>query len=459
MSSDAAIAELSSLLQGNLIEPGDGEYETARSVWNGMIDRRPALIARCLSANDVSAAVRFAESRGLHVSVRGGGHNVSGSAIVDGGLVVDLSQMRGVRVDPARSTVRVEGGARLGDVDRETQAVGLAVPVGIVSATGIGGLSLHGGMGFLTRRLGLTSDSLIAAEVVTGDGQIRAVDRDHDPDLLWALRGGGGVGAVTSFEFRAHPVGPDVWMAIVMYPADEGPRILPFFRDFMANAPDELMGLAIYWSAPHGEPIPPEHQGAPVFVLAGCWSGPPEKGEEAIRPLREQGTPIADLSGPMPYLEAQRLFDPEYPDGRRYYWKSIFLPELSEGVIAVMHESAARRPSPISSIDVWALGGAMGRIDPKATAFFRRDQPFLVGIEANWIEPADDEANLKWLRDLYGELKRFSNAGAYFNFPGFVEEGDRLVRDSYGENYDRLAEIQRRYDPKGLFRPTMGGSR
>jgi FAD/FMN-containing dehydrogenase len=329
------------------------------------------------------------------------------------------------------------------------------VPVGVVSATGIGGLSLHGGIGFLTRKYGLTSDQLVAADVVTADGQLRHTDEDHEPDLLWALRGGGGVGVVTSFEFRAHPVGPDVWMGIVMYPVAEASHVLSVFRSLMARAPDELMGLALYWSAPEDEPVPPEQRGVPVVVLVGCWSGPIEEGERAIQPLRELGTPVVDLSGRFPYLEAQRLFDPDYPNGRRYYWKSTYLPHIEDEVIAVLDRYAASRPSPISSIDVWALGGAFARVRPEATAFFRRQDPYLLGIEANWTDAAEDEENLRWVRELFAEMQSFSDGGAYFNFPGFIEEGETQLRRSFGPNLDRLRSIQARFDPDALFRSNL----
>jgi FAD/FMN-containing dehydrogenase len=451
-----ALAALGGRLRGTLTTLGDAEFENARRLWNGMIDRQPLAVVRCAGTADVREAVTFARERGLPVSVRGGGHNVSGSAIVEGGLVVDLSGMRSVRVDPTRSVVRVEGGARLGDLDREAQAFGLAVPVGVVSATGVGGLSLHGGMGFLTRRLGLTSDNLVAADVVTGDGRVHVTDEAHEPDLLWALRGGGGIGVVTSLEFRAHPVGPEVWMGIVMYPAADASRVLPEFRAYMAEAPDELMGIAIYWSAPHGEPVAPEHQGAPVIVLAACWSGPMEQGAAAVQPLRELGTPVADLSGPFPYVVAQTLFDADYPNGQRYYWKSIYLNRLDDQVIGVLNDYAARRPSPISSVDVWFLGGAFARVAPEATAFYRRSDPYLLGIEANWTDAADDAANVAWARELFDAARPFSDGGAYFNFPGFLEEGDPQVRRSFGANYERLREVQRRYDPDGLFRHNLG---
>lgn len=453
MADPSAVEQLRASVRGAVLRPGDTGYEEARRVWNGMIDRRPALIVRCSGTADVIAAVAFARDQGRPVAVRGGGHNVSGNAVIDGGVVIDLSPMNGVRVDPERKVARVGGGATLGDLDHETQAFGLAVPVGVVSRTGIGGLSLHGGMGFLLRKHGLSSDNLLAADVVTADGRLLVVDEQNHPELLWALRGGGGnFGVVTSLEFRLHPVGPEAWMAMVLYPVAEAQRVLEFFRDFVPRAPDELMLIAIFWSAPHEEPIPEEHRGAPVIVLAGCHCGPFEQGEQAIQPLRELATPVADLSGPLPFQAAQQLFDPEYPDGRRYYWKSSYLGGLEDEALQVLIEHAARRPSPLSSIDLWALGGAFGRVAPEATAFGRRDAPFLLGIEANWEDAADDEANVGWARGLYREMQRFSGGGVYLNFPGFAEEGEALLRSSFGGNYERLQAIKAKYDPENVFR-------
>jgi len=423
-----------------------------------MIDKRPQLIVECTGTADVIAAVNFAREQGLPISVRGGGHNVSGMAIVDRGVVVDLSGMSAVRVDPARRTARVGGGARLGQIDHETQAFGLAVPLGAVSRTGVAGLCLHGGLGLLTRRYGLTCDHLIGADVVTADGRVLNVDQQNHTDLLWALRGGGGnFGAVTSFEFRLHPVGPDVWIALVMYPVDQAPRILRFFRDFMRDAPDELMALAVFWNTPHGEPMPEHARNVPALVLVACYSGPFDRGERVIQPLRSAGTPLADLSGPMPYVEAQRqIFDPDYPDGRRYYWKSIYMPSLDDGVIETLAAHAARRPSSISSLDIWALGGALARMPSNESAFARRDAPFLLGIEANWDAPEQDEANVSWAREVYRDVaRRFPTEGTYLNFPGFGEEGDALLRASYGANYARLAEVKAKYDPTNLFRSNL----
>jgi FAD/FMN-containing dehydrogenase len=448
----AAVEQLRRSVRGQVLRPEDAGYETGRKVWNGMIDRRPALIVRCSGTADVVAAVNFARAQNLPVAVRGGGHNVAGNAVCDGGLVIDLSLMNSVRVDPERRLARVCGGARLGDVDHETQLFGLAVPSGVVSRTGIAGLTLHGGLGFLTRRFGLTSDNLVAADVVTADGRLLLVDEHNHPELLWALRGGGGnFGVVTSFEFRLHPVGPEVWMAIVFYPVEQAPQVLEFFRSFMAQAPDELSGIALFWNAPTEEPIPEEHRGAPIIAVAGCYCGPVEKGERAIQPLREIVTPIVDLSGPMPFVAAQQLFDADYPDGRRYYWKSIYLSNLGDEVIQALVAHSARRPSPLTSMDICAAGGAFTRMPADAAAFASRNVPYLLAIESNWDDPAADAANLAWTREVYRDMQRFSAGGAYLNFPGFGEEGEALLRESFAGNYARLQAVKARYDPENFF--------
>jgi FAD/FMN-containing dehydrogenase len=452
----ADVDPLRAAVRGGVVAPGDDAYNSACALWNGVIVRRPALFARCTGTADVIAALRFARERGLPVSVRGGGHNVAGSALCDGGVVIDLSPLSGVRVDASRRTVRAGGGARLGDLDHETQGFGLAVPVGVVSRTGIAGLTLHGGYGFLTRRLGLTCDSLVAADVVTADGEVLHVDEEAHPDLLWALRGGGGnFGVVTSFEYRAHPVGPEVYMAITLYPLADAPEAIRVFRDLMAGAPEELMGVGVLWSAPEEEFIPEHWRGQPVFIPAACWSGPLEQGEDIVRPLREIAPPVADLSGPMPYLAAQQLFDPDYPDGGRYYWKSIYLRDLDDATIEALIRHAAGRPSSHTTLDIWALGGAARREPAGGSAFTRREDPFLLGIEANWTAPEDDDANIAWAREVFRDMARFSPGGAYLNFPGFGEEGESLLRASFGPSYDRLRELKRRYDPDNVFRSNL----
>jgi FAD/FMN-containing dehydrogenase len=452
----ADVETLRTSLRGIVITPADSSYDEARSVWNGMIDRRPALIVKCNGTADVIACVNYARDQNLPVAVRGGGHNVGGSAVCDGGLVIDLSPMRNVRVDPERRVARVGGGATLGDIDHETQAFGLATPAGVVSETGIGGLSLHGGMGFLMRRHGLASDNILSADVVTADGKLIVADQNNNADLLWALRGGGGnFGVVTSFEFQLHSVGPTVWIAMVMYPVAAAQQVLQYFRDFPNTAPDELSGITVLWTAPTEDPIPEEHRGKPIIAVLYCYTGDFDKGEEVLRPLRSLATPVVDLSGPMPFVEAQRIFDPDYPRGRRYYWKSTYLRDLSDEVINLLTTYETTRPSPINSIDLWMLGGAMGRVAPESTAFYRRDAPFLVGIEANWDDPAMDEANIAWVRDFYRDAQQFSPGGVYLNFAGFAEEGEALMQASYGGNYERLREIKAKFDPENFFRSNL----
>lgn len=439
-------------VRGAILQSTDQDYERARRIWNGMIDRRPAAIVRCADSADVMASVRFARQEELPIAVRCGGHNVAGNSICDDGLVVDLGSMRSVRVDSSRSVVRVGGGALLGDIDHEVQAFGRATPVGAVSETGIGGLALHGGLGFLTRKYGLTADNLVSADVVTADGALVTADDTNNAELLWALKGGGGnFGIVTSFVFRLHPVGPQVYFVLTFYPADAAARILEFFRSFMPEAPDELMAIAIYWNAPEGEPIPEEHRGAPAMVVVGCWCGPIDEGERATRPLRQIATPIADVSGPMPYVDAQRLFDSDYPKGLRYYWKSLYLDELSDEAIRFVCDAGAERPTPISTVEVWALGGAMGRVQPEETAFFHRQASFLLTIEANAEDPATDEANIAWVRRRHDDATRFARGGTYFNFGGFWEGGEETLKQSFGANYRRIREIKTKYDPANVF--------
>jgi FAD/FMN-containing dehydrogenase len=451
----AAVQRFVEQLRGELLTPESAAYDAARQVWNGMIDRRPALIVRCAGAGDVAATVKFARAHDLPISVRGGGHNVAGGAIVERGVVIDLSGINYVRVDPERRVARVGGGARLGDVDRETQAFGLAAPLGLVSRTGVAGLTLHGGLGAMTRSRGLSVDSLIGADVVTADGRLLVVDEQSHPDLLWALRGGGGnFGAVTAFEFRLYPVGPDVSVALVLYPAADGPQVLRFLRDTMPRAADEVMAIAIFWNAPDGEPVPQEHRGAPIIALAAWHTGPLAEAERQLQPFREVATPIADLSSRMPYVVAQSLFDHDYPDGRRYYWKSAHLEALTDDAIEALARHAATRPSPLSTVEVWALGGAFGRVPADATAFGRRDAPFLFAVESNWDEPGDDAVNLQWAREAYADVQRFTTGSAYLNFPGFGEEED-LVRRAYGANYERLQAIKMQYDPDNLFRSNL----
>ena len=450
---NSAIEELRAQVRGSLVGPGEAKYDEARHVWNGMIDRRPGIIVRCAGERDVAATVQAARRHKLPLAVRGGGHNVAGSGVCDGGVVIDLSGMRKVEVDPAARTVRVQGGATLGDIDPATQAHGLAVPVGVVSETGIAGLALGGGLGWLRRKYGLTSDNLLSARVVLADGSAVTASPEENVDLFWALRGGGGnFGVVTSFEFRAYPLGPEVTMLAVFHPFEEAERGLRFFREYMESAPDELSSFAILGGVPEAELFPAQAHGRDTLIFAAMWSGDPAEGERVVEPLKNFATPLADLSGRWSYLDVQKFFDEDYPAGGRYYWKSQYLDALTDEGIAALITHAERRPSKASTVDLWHLGGAIKSVARDATPVPQRDARYLIGIEANWTDPSTDQSNMAWARDLYAETQRLSPASIYVNFPGFGEEGEDLVRAAYGDNYTRLTQIKAKYDPDNLFR-------
>ena len=451
---EAVVEQFASRLHGGLLRPGDADYEEARQLWNGVIDRRPALIVRAADEADVIDSVNFARENDLLLAVRGGGHNVAGTASADGGLVVDLSAMKDIEVDPERRTVRAEAGVTIGELDEETQKHGMATPMGVVSETGIAGLTLNGGMGWLRRKHGTSSDNLVSVDVVTADGRSLTASEDENADLFWGIRGGGGnFGVVTSFEYRLHPVGPEVMFCFVLYPGDRAKEVLRFAEEYVAEAPDEVSPLGVLGRVPGVEDFPEEWHGEQYVALLAMYAGGVEEGEEALRPLRGLGGPIADLSGPMPYTEAQKVLDEDYPDGWRYYWKSVNVGGLEDGVIEALMEHAEAAPSDHSTIDVWFQGGAMGRIGADESAFGDRSAPILIGIEANWEpEPQEDEANIAWARACYADMRRFSDGGVYLNFPGFLEEGQGLMRDAYGENYERLVALKNEYDPANLFR-------
>jgi FAD/FMN-containing dehydrogenase len=450
---EQAVAGLAERVRGPVLGPDAPGYDQARSIWNGLIDRRPALIVQCSGAADVVDAVNFAREQGLALSIKAGGHNVAGNAVNDGGIVLDLSQMRGVTVDPAAQTVRVQGGATWGDCDRETQLFGLAVPGGVVSTTGVAGLTLHGGLGHLRRKHGLSIDSLLSVDIVTADGQFRRASATENEDLFWAVRGAGSnFGVVTSFEFRAHPVGPLVMVGAIFYPLEDAPTILPAWRDFMATAPDELSSLAICWSIPPHEPFPPELHGTPIVAVAAAYCGPVEEGERIVQPLRELAQPLVDASGPWPWLGLQSGFDAIFGPGELRYWKSRALAELSDEAIGEILELAGRRPAPLTDIAIWHQGGAMSRVGETETAYGGRDAPFLVTAEANWTDPEQTDEAIAWARQLWDAMERHSTGGVYLNFPGFGDEKEALARAGYGENYERLAALKAKYDPDNLFR-------
>ncbi len=450
----ATIEELRQKLRGPLLTPGDAGYNEVRQVWNGLIDRRPALIARCSGTADVIDAVNFARTHNLLVSVRGGGHNVAGAAVCDGGLMIDLSLMKGIRVDPERRTARAQPGVTWGDLDRETQIFGLAAPGGVVSTTGIAGLTLGGGLGWLRSKYGLACDNLISVDLVTASGELIQASADENSDLFWAIHGGGGnFGIVTSFEYRLHPVGPQVMMCVVMYAAEDATTILPAWRDFMSQAPDEVSSQAYFWGIPAVEGFPQEIWNKPLLIITAMYAGAADEGERILAPLRQWATPVIDLSGQMPYTTAQTLFDPFLPKAQRYYYfKSTDLACLDDEVINALIACGKERPAPSVLLAIWHYGGAMQRVGPNETAFRSRQTPFLFSVDAIWDDPAQNEQIIAWSRAQVTAMRPYSSGGLYVNFSGFGEEGEALVRAIYGENYDRLAQLKQQYDPTNLFR-------
>jgi FAD/FMN-containing dehydrogenase len=449
---ESVVAGLQARMRGELIQPGDESYDEARKIWNGMIDKKPALIARCASVADVVASVNFARENGILLAVRGGGHNVAGTAIADGGLVVDLSPMKGVRVDSERHTVRAEGGVTIGELDEETQKFGLATPMGVVSETGIAGLTLGGGLGWLRRKYGLSSDNLVSVDIVTADGRYLTASETENPDLFWGIRGGGGnFGVVTSFEYRLYPIGPEVMFCFVLYPGDRAKEVLRFCEEYVAQAPDEVSPLGVLGRVPQDEIFPEEWHGKPYAAILAMYSGSVEEGEQILKPLRDLGDPIVDLSEPMPYVEVQKVLDEDYPEGGRYYWKSVNVNGLGDDEIEHLMVHAETAPSDHSTIDVWYQGGAMNQVGSEETAFGDRSAPYLIGVEGNWGEPHEDEANVAWVRECVADMQQFSDGGMYLNFPGFLEEGQEMMRDAYGENYERLVALKNEYDPTNFF--------
>jgi FAD/FMN-containing dehydrogenase len=450
------IQKFAASFRGEVILPGDKTYEQARRVWNGMIDRYPALIARCTRVDDVVAGVNFARENELLVAVRGGDHNVAGHATCDGGLVIDLSPMKRIEIDPVSRIARVEAGVTWGELDAAAQVYGLATPGGVYSDTGVGGLTLGGGFGWLRNKYGLSCDNLIAAEVVTARGQPIRTNQSENPDLLWGLRGGGGnFGIVTTFVFRLHPVGPQVMFAFIFHDG-RGERMkeaIQFYRDFCATAPDEVSAIGFAGIIPPGlAHFPEKVQGLPFFGIGALYAGATDVGKELLQPLRDFSQPLIDFSGVMPYIQAQRAFDEDYPDGLRYYWKSLNLTRLDDRAIDRIVEHARMQPSPLSTTDIWQIGGAVKRSGAEESAFFGREASFLLNPEANWEKAEDDEANITWVRDFVADMAEFSDGSRYLNFAGFQEEGDEMVRKAFGDRYQRLVALKDKYDPTNLFR-------
>ncbi|CAH2602496.1 FAD-binding oxidoreductase [Rhodovastum atsumiense] len=446
-----AIATLRGALRGSLTLPGEPGYDAARAIWNAMIDRRPAMIVQALGAADVIRTVDFARERGAVLAVRGGGHGIAGNAVCEGGLLLDLSRMRSVQVDPAARRARVEGGALLSDVDKETQAFGLVLPLGINSTTGIAGLTLGGGFGWTSRSLGLTIDNLEAVDIVTADGVFRRADATQHPDLFWAVRGGGGnFGVVTSFAFRLHPLPTQVTAGLLLHPLAEAPALMREYRRLVAEAREQLSAWLVLRRAPPAPFVPAEWQGKEVLIIALCHAGPVAEGEAAAAPFRALGRPIVDLVGPHAFVDWQAAFDPLLTPGARNYWKSHDFDALGDATCDVLLEAVRRLPGPECEVFVGHLGGAINRVAADATAYSRRDVAFVLNVHTRWRDPAQDEACIDWARGLFHALAPHAMGTVYVNFMP-ADEADR-IGGAYGPNYARLAEVKRRYDPLNLFR-------
>jgi FAD/FMN-containing dehydrogenase len=442
---------LRSGLRGPVHLKGEAGYDEARSIWNAMIDRSPSLVFRCAGAADVIRAVRFAADHDLDISIRGGGHNIAGSAVGDGSVMLDLSPMKSVRVDPQMRRAWVGPGATLGDIDKETQAFALVVPTGINSTTGIAGLTLGGGFGWLTRPFGMTIDNLLATDVVTANGDLVHASAGENPDLFWAIRGGGGnFGVVTSFEFSLHPLGPEVFSGLVVHPFANAEALLRAYQQVTADAPEELTIWSVMRRAPPLPFIPEEWHGREVLIFAACFAGSLEDGEKAVAPLRRLGEPIADVLGPHPFVAWQSAFDPLLTPGARNYWKTHDFTALSDELIRVATNAIGRLPGPECEVFIAQVGGAMSRVAPDATAYPHRDAHFIMNVHTRWRDAAQDSDCVGWARELFQEAAPFATGGAYVNFMP-ADEADR-VATVYGGNYRRLLEVKRRWDPQNRFR-------
>jgi hypothetical protein len=451
-----AIAAFGNCLTGSILTPEDPDYDAARVVWNGAIDKHPRLIARCAGVADVIDAVKFARESGLPLAVRGGGHNVAGNSVCDDGIVIDLGLMNAIRVDPAARRVRAGGGATIGAVDRETQLFGLAVPLGVVTGTGIAGLTLCGGHSWLTRKHGFACDNLISLDMVTADGRYLTASEDENAELFWAVRGGGGnFGIVTSFEFRAHPVGPEVTLCGVFYPLEGGRRVYRGWRDTLADAPEDFTSQCAIWSIPAHPNFPAEIHGRPVIAAVGVHCGPAKEAQAFIKPLRELAEPLLDISGPIAYLDVQQAFDPFFLEKaeRLHFWKSLYLDQLDDRAIDQILARCMERPNPWTLVTTRLMGGASARVPASATALGGRQSPYMLSIDTGWTDKADSERAIAWTRDFWQEMRVGGSGATYLNFVGAGEDSEELMRASYGaENYQRLVDIKTKYDPENLFR-------
>ncbi len=447
-----AIESLRTSLRGSLCLPGEPGYDAARTIWNAMIDRRPAAIVRAAGAADVIRAVSVAREHDLLLAVRGGGHNIAGNAVCDGGLMIDLSPMKSVRIDPVARTARVEPGVTLGEFDREAQAFGLATPVGINSTTGIAGFTLGGGFGWISRKHGLTVDNLLAADVVTADGKLLHANERENPDLFWAIRGGGGnFGVVTSFEYRLHPVGPEVLAGLIVHPLSAAQEVLDGYRRFVASAPDDVTAWVVLRQAPPLPFLPPEVHGKEIVVLAVCAIGDRAAAEKAVAPLRALGKPIADVIGPTPFVGWQTAFDPLLTPGARNYWKSHDFKKLDDGLVRVVLDAIGRLPTGDCEVFIGNLGAAVNRVAADATAYPHRDVEFIMNVHTRWNDPGQDQKCIAWARELFDASAPFATGGVYVNFMP-EDEAKRVEGGAYDGNYARLAKLKAKYDPNNLFR-------
>jgi FAD/FMN-containing dehydrogenase len=450
---DAALAaDLRARLRGPLLLPGEAGYDDARSVWNAMIDRRPAAIARCAGVADVVACVAFSGAHDLALSVKAGGHNIAGLAVADGALALDLGAMRGVWVDEPSRRARAQAGCLLGDVDAETQVHGLAAPLGFISATGIAGLTLGGGFGYLTRRFGWASDSVESIDVVTAEGRVVRASERENADLFWALRGGGGnFGAVTSFEYRLQPIGPQIVAGGIAWPAERAEELLSRYRAMMEDAPPEFTCVAVLRIAPPAPWIAKEAHGKPIVAFFVCDTGPLDEAERRASALKAFAPPVGDVLQRRTYVSQQKLIDATQPKGRRYYWKSEYTRAVDADLVAVLIEHARRIASPHSGIILFPIGGALDRLPNDHSAVGNRDARFVVNVTGSWEKPEDDAKNIEWARAAWRKLRRFSTGGTYVNFLT-EEEGDERIRAAYGNNYAQLVDAKTKWDPHNRFR-------
>lgn len=446
------IEALRTRVRGPVLTQDDVGYEDARTVWNAMIDRRPAVVVRCSDTSDVISAVRFARERNLLISIKGGGHNIAGLAVADGALLLDMSALRGVWVDKERKIAHAQAGCLLGDVDRETQVHGLAAVLGFVSATGIAGLTLGGGFGYLTRRWGWTTDNVVGMNIVTADGKLVRASEQENPALFWGLRGGGGnFGVVTGIDYVLHPVGPEVVGGPTAWPASEAPRVLEFYRTLAEEAPRELTLVAMMRPAPPAPWLPAEWHGKPIVALLACYSGDPDEGEKLMAPIRNFGSPIGTALARRPYVQMQSLLDGTQPKGRRYYWKSEYLPRIEPALCEKAIEHASRIQSPHSAVIFFQVGGALNEIAEEHSPVGNRSARYVLNVAGSWEDAAADEANIAWAREAWSDMRTFSTGGTYINFLT-QDEGDERTAAALGGALRRLSEVKAAWDPQNVFR-------